>query len=173
MRRVLAIVVALVAALAACGDDDDGTDAFIAIDGSPRVADHAGVLTALDDDFATMTVGTRTFQIDPDVQSFSTLEGNATPLRRWVQQYVLVGLDDDEETVEWMAGVSAVVRVPDEPASAFLTDVLTSIDDGRAVFRSGTTLPIASGVEPPSNPPVAVTATIDVDSGAVVQLVPA
>ncbi len=174
-RRLLGLLVAVACclSLAACGDDDDGPVTHVALDGTPRIADHAGVLGPLPEDFSSITIGDRTFAIDPDVQSFSAVDASAVPLRRWENQLVLVGLDDDEEVVQWLSGVGAVVRLEGRPEVAYFTDVLVEIDEGLAIFRSGTTLRLDDEVDPSVELPASVVATVDADSGSVSQLAPA
>ena len=174
IRRVVALVVAGFAAasvLAACGGGSSASAPAVALDGSPRVADDAGRLTEVADDFSTITLdGERRYVVDPELISFSAVDGSIQPLLRWRGQYVQVGLDDD--TVTWVGGLAAVVDVPDEDPVVYFTDVLVEVDEGRLVFRSGTVLDAAGGVEPPSVPPVAVVATVDVASDRVVALEP-
>ena len=174
IRRVVTLLAAGLAAtvlLAACGGGSSASAPAVALDGSPRVADDAGRLTEIADDFSTITLdGERRYVVDPELISFSTVDGSIQPLLRWRGQYVQVGVDDD--TVTWVGGVAAVVDVPGDDPVVYFTDVLVAAEDRRLVFRSGTVLDAADGVEPPSVPPVAVVATIDVASDRVIVLEP-
>ena len=166
-----AVVLALLAALvlAGCGGDDDDAAAggFVALDGTPRVADDAGVLTEVADDFSSLTLdGDRRFEIDEDLQSFAAADGSIQPVGRYVGNFVQVGLDDGGDTVQWLGSIASVVALPDQPAQAFFTGVLVDVDDGRLVFRSGAVLEAGESLETP-DPPAAVAATIDVGSGTV------
>ena len=161
----------LLLGLAACGDGDGGTSAEAFLDGSPRPADAEGRLVDVADDFSTITLdGERVYEVDEDLLAFSAADGTVQPLLRWENQYVQVGLDG--ETVEWLGGISAVVDLPEAPVVAYFTDVLTEIDGAQAVFRSGTVLDLAEGLEPPTDLPAGVVATIDVEARRVVAIEP-
>lgn len=159
---------------AGCGDGDAETAAAVALDGSPRVADDAGRLVDVAEDFSTLTLedpsGTRTYELHPAFVSFSALDGSVQPLLQWRNQYVQVGLEGDQAW--WLGGVAAVVEVPGSDAVAYFTDVLTDVDGASALFRSGTVLTLAPGVAPPAVPPVPVVATVETATHRVVALDP-
>lgn len=170
IRRLLLPVLGVVL-LAACGDDGATgvADAMVPLDGSPRIADDAGRLVDIAEDFSSITLdGDRQYEVDPRLQSFSALDGSIQPLLKWRNQYVQVGLADD--TVRWIGGVAAIVDVPGQDAAVYYTDVLVEQDGRRLVFRSGAVFDAATGVAPPSEPPVPVVATIDVATDQVVAL---
>lgn len=172
IRRLFILIATLALAAAACGDDDGGDGPAVALDGTPRIADAEGWLVDVEGDFATLTLdGDRTYDVDDDLLAFAAADGSVQPLLRLVDQYVQVGLDGD--TVEWIGALSSVIEVPGEPTVAYFTDVLTEVDDGRAIFRSGTVLTLGSGAEVPAELPAAVLATIDVSARTVVALAPA
>lgn len=172
IRRLLLPVLGVVL-LAACGDDDAAgvAEAMVSLDGSPRIADDAGRLVDIAEDFSSITLdGDREYAVDPRLQSFSALDGSIQPLLKWQNQYVQVGLAGD--TVQWIGGVAAIVEVPGQDAAVYYTDVLAEQDGRRLVFRSGAVFDAAAGVAPPSEPPVPVVATIDVATDQVVALEP-
>ena len=173
-RRVALVLAALVAfGVAGCGDDDGGDEAagFVALDGSPRPADDAGVLTEVADDFSSLTLdGDRRFDIHEDLTSFAAADGSIQPVGRYVGNYVQVGLDDEGGTVQWLGSIASVVSLPDEPAKAYFTGVLIEVDDEhRLVFRSGTVLEADRSVDVP-DVPAAVVVAIDVESGTVTSI---
>ncbi len=170
----LALSLAVVS-LAACGSDDDdaaGDRSFVALDGSPRIADAEGVLLEVASDFSTLRLdGDRTYDIDEGLQSFAAADGSVQPVGRYVGNYVQVGLNGAGDTVQWLGSIASTVELPDEPLQAFLTGVIVDGDDGKLTFRSGTVLTLGDDVEVPDLP-AAVVATIDVAQRAVVALAP-
>lgn len=175
MRAARVAALALATVVAGCsGGDGEGTDAAVVLDGSPRVADDTGRLVEVAEDFSTLTLedaaGARTYELHPAFVSFSALDASVQPLLRWRNQYVQVGLDGDEAV--WLGGLAAVVDVPGAEPLAYFTDVLVESDGESATFRSGTVLPLAAGVAPPSAPPVPVVATVDVETHRIVALDP-
>ena len=168
--RAVAVGLALVF-LAACGDGGGGTSAESFLDGSPRISDVEGRLVEVADDFSTITLdGDRVYEVDDDLLSFAAVDGSIQPLLRWESQYVQVGLEGD--VADWVGGISAVADLPDEPAVAYFTDVLTEVDGSEAVFRSGTVLTLGDDVELPEELPAAVVATIDVETHRVAAIEP-
>ena len=174
-RRVGLVLILLVALVAAgCGGDDDDAAAggFVALDGTPRVADAAGVLTEVAEDFSSLTLdGDRRFDVDEELQSFAAGDGSIQPVGRYVGNYVQVGLDGAGDTFQWLGSIASVVSLPDQPARAFFTGVLVDVDEDRLVFRSGTVLEADESLEIP-DPPAAVVVTIDVGSRAVTSIEP-
>jgi hypothetical protein len=180
-QRALGALFALVLVVAAgCGgDDDDAATAsavtFVAVDGSPRTSDDAGVLTSLSDDFSSLVLdGGTVYEVSPAVQSFASVDGSTQPLRGRVGQYVHVGLDDD--TVVWVAGLGAVVRLEGQPEEVLYLGRITAVRGRTIELQDGTVLELADGVAVPGEPtrqaPIPATLTIDVASDQVVGVVP-
>lgn len=134
--------------MAACGEDK--TQSSIVLDGTPRVPDDEGVVTALDVEAKTLTLdGKRSFQISEDVRSFSALDLSIQPLADAADSYVQVGLDGG--TITWLGRIAKVV--PTDPPRAFYVGRFERVEDAdggrRIVFGEGTVFSLADGVEPP------------------------
>ena len=180
VRAVGALAAVVLVLSAGCsGDDDDAATAsevtFVAVDGSPRASDDAGVLTSLADDFASLVLdGGTVYEVSPAVQSFASVDGSTQPLRGRVGQYVQVGLDDD--TVVWVAGLGAVVRLDGQPEEVLYLGRITAVRGSTIELQDGTVLELADGVAVPGEAsreqPIAATLTIDVASDQVVEVVP-
>lgn len=180
LRAVGALAAAVLVLAPGCsGDDDDAATAsevtFVAVDGSPRASDDAGVLTSLADDFASLVLdGGTVYEVSPAVQSFASVDGSTQPLRGRVGQYVHVGLDDD--TVVWVAGLGAVVRLDGQPEEVLYLGRITAVRGSTIELQDGTVLELADGVAVPGEAsreqPIAATLTIDVASDRVVEVVP-
>ena len=141
-RRVAAIVLAGVVLTGACARDEAPS---VALDGSTRRPDAEGVVT--DVSRSRITVAGHRYALSPKLQAFSTYTLQAVPVLGRKQQYVQVGLDGD--TVVWLAGFGAVVRMAGAEPTVYYTGVFRRMEDGRAVFRDGSSLALAGGVEPP------------------------
>jgi hypothetical protein len=120
-----------------------GDGPAVVLDGRPRHPDAEGVVTAVTRERLTLD-GDRTYGVSPSLRAFSTSSLKAVPLLGRSGQYVVVGLDGD--TVVWLGAVGAVLRVPGERPVTYYTGELVRVEDGRAVFRDGTVLRLASGV---------------------------
>ena len=179
-RRLTAAVAAALLSLgaAACSDDEAGSAAptpttFVALDGSPRTPDDAGVLTALDESFATLVLdGETVYDLSPAVQSFASLDGSTQPLKGRVGQYVQVGLDGD--TVVWVAGLGAVVRLEGQAEHVVYLGKISTARADRIELQDGTVLRLADGVtiggQPSPEAPLAAVLTIDVATDRVVEV---
>ncbi len=164
--------------LVSCGGGAAGNEdhLHVALDGSPRVPDAAGVVTAMDDDFATLTLdGDDVHPIDPSVQSFASLDGSTQPLRARLGQYVHVGLDGD--TIVWVAGIGSVLRLPDQPETVVYLGAITEVDrpGRRLILRDGTVFAIGDelaldDVPDPSDGPVPAVLHISVATDTVVDV---
>ena len=154
-RRLLRAAALLLGVLAFAGgvgacSGGDADKPSIALDGSPRVPDVEGLVDKVADDFSTLTLdGDRTFPISKKTQSFSTVDATTQPLRRWVGQYVHVGLGDDRE-VEWVAGIAAVVPAADGTQAVYYSGELRKAEGRRLEFADGTVLRLVDGTEPPA-----------------------
>lgn len=158
------VAFALVLALAACGGGSSSSDStpvtYVKLDGTARVPNDEGVVTAMADDLSTFTLDqTRTYKTDPAMQSFSTLDGSTQPLRRRLNQYVQIGARGD--TALWVAGIAAVVAPDGQAAVAYYTGVPAQINGAQVSFTDGTVLTLGAGVSPPVLG-ARVLATIDV-----------
>jgi len=171
MRRVAALIFVALAACSGSGSSSSGTPTtYIPLDGSARVPSDEGVVTAMADDLSTFTLDqTRTYNTDPAMQSFSTVDGSTQPLRRRLNQYVQVGLRGT--TALWVAGIAAVVAPEGQPAVAYYTGVAVRLDDRRVDFADGTVLTLAADVAAPPTGARVLT-TIDVASHKVTTVAP-
>ncbi len=176
------LAAATLAALVGVGcSNDGGTDSappatFVALDGTPRPPDDAGVLTSLDEEFASLVLdGEIVYDLSPAVQSFASIDGSTQPLLGRVGQYVQVGLEGD--TVVWVAGLGAVVRLDSQPDEVVYLGRISRVRDSTLELQDGTVLELADGVrvagEPSPESPLAAVLTIDVASDRVVEVVPA
>jgi hypothetical protein len=145
-RRVAAVAAVLVVALAA-GGCRHHADGGLVLDGRPRYPDAEGVVVAVNTKRLTLDGG-RSYAVSPDLRSFSTYTLRTTPLLGRRNQYVQIGLEG--HTVVWLAGVGAVVRAPDRPATVFYIGRLLRATGGRLIFRDGTVLRLAAGVRAPA-----------------------
>ena len=134
--------------LTACGGsgDNGGTAApvtHVALDGTARTQDDAGVLTSLADDFTSLVLdGETVYEVSPTVQSFASIDGSTQPLRGRVGQYVHVGLDRGK--VVWLAGLGAVVRVDGQPERVLYLGRITSVRGRTITLQDGTVLEACS-----------------------------
>lgn len=174
-----AAVTVLLLAVAACGGGDEQVatpTTVVALDGSPRVPDDAGVLTALDEEFATLVLdGETVYELSPTVQSFASMDGSTQPLTGRVGQYVQVGLQGD--TVVWLAGLGSVVRLDGRPEQVVYLGRIVRHRGSTLELQDGTVLTLAEDASVPGRPstdaPMAAVMTIDVASDRVVEVVPA
>jgi hypothetical protein len=144
----LGLLLAVFSLAAACGGET--TTAPVVLDGSPRLPDDEGVITALDVEGLSLTLdGKRSYQVSEQLRSFSALDLSIQPLADAKDAYVQVGLDG--RTVVWLGRIAKVV--PTRPPRVFYVGRFTRIEDAeggrRAVFGEGTVLAIADGVQPP------------------------
>lgn len=148
-RGAAALLLAVTAlGFVACGGGE--TKSPVVLDGSPRLPDDEGVVTALDVEGLSLTLdGKRSFQVSEQLRSFSALDLSIQPLAGAKDAYVQVGLDG--RTIVWLGRVAQVV--PTKPPSVFYVGRFTRVEDfedgRRVVFREGTVFTLADGVEPP------------------------
>jgi len=165
----LLVVASLVAVACVSGDDATSPTTAVPLDGTPRYPDAEGVVVDLAADFSTITLdGDRTYGIQEDVQSFSSLDGSTQPLLRRKGQYVQVGLRDGQ--VRWIAGIAAIVRAAGQPPVAYYTGNLVEVRAGKAIFEDGTVLTLGDGIAVP-DVGARLLATIDATLHRVVELV--
>jgi hypothetical protein len=123
----------------------EGEDDRLVLDGRPRIPDAEGVVEQISFEQITLDGGRR-YQVQKDLQSFSTYTLEAVPMLHRLGQYVQLGLDGNQVT--WMAGIGVVVRSNALPV-VFYNGVLLRREGRRAIFRDGTVLQLAQGVQPP------------------------
>jgi hypothetical protein len=162
----------LVLVLAACGGGSGSSTAtpvtYVRLDGTPRIPNDEGVITAMADDLSTFTLDdVRMYRTDASMQSFSTVDGSTQPLKRRLHQYVQVGLRGT--TALWVAGIAAVVASDGRPGIAYYTGAPARVSNREVDFADGTVLTLATGVDPPPAGAL-VLATIDVASHKVTAL---
>lgn len=124
------------------------------LDQSSRTAQDEGEVTEvtleriiLDND--------RSYEISPKVESFLASSKKIAPILSTDNRYVQLGLDSSKVVV-WISTVGVIART--EPPAALYSGVFIKKDSsGRAVFKDGTVLKVASGVDfPRANKKVAV-----------------
>jgi hypothetical protein len=125
-----------------CGEGDDDR---LVLDGRPRVPDAEGVVEKISFEQITLDGG-RSYEVQKDLQSFSTYTLEAVPMLHRLGQYVQLGLGGKQVT--WMAGIGVVVRSSTLPV-VYYNGVLVRREGRRAIFRDGTVLQLAPGVQPP------------------------
>jgi len=163
-----AAAVAVAIAAGACSSEPPSPVAGLdVLGGVPRVADAAGVLTAVDGDTLMLDDGL-VLDLGPDVATFSTYTLTLLPLDGRVGQYVHVGLADDGRVV-WVAVVGNVTRAADGTSTVLVTSDLLLVHDGRAYFRDGTVLATGPGVTVDGLPAYAF-ARIDVATDLVIEI---
>jgi hypothetical protein len=134
--------IALLAAVA-CGEDAPQS----AIGTGPRFPDDEGIATFVSHERIQID-GERNYKITSDVESFKSLEGNEiTPLLTWKDKYVHLGVDQEDNSAAWIAGLGIVS--PGEPKLVTYVGVFNGVQKGRATFADGTTLRLTEGTEPP------------------------
>jgi hypothetical protein len=138
--RLLGFLVLLFTVTAACNRGETSVLAE-----GPRVPDAEGVAT--DISFEQVVIDSNeTYKILRTVESFATHSHDITPLLSWKDKYVHLGLDDDNGVL-WIAGIGLVPK-KDDPRVIY-SGVFQELVGGRAVFKDGTTLRLASGVKAP------------------------
>lgn len=159
--RSVVVALVIMAAVSACGGDDERS---FALDGSPRHPDDQGVASSVSLQEITLD-GERTYPLSRSLRSFSTYTLKLEPVLGREGHYVQVGLDDGE--VVWLAGIAAVVK-PDsgegEP-SVYYTGTLVERDGQLLIFEDGTVLRAVDGL--PELPLARVTVRIDPRIGKV------
>lgn len=148
-RLLLAAGMFALVVLGACGGDG-GPD--VALDGSPRVPDDEGVLTAASNERITLD-GKRSYEVDKHALVFSTYTRAVESLQNRKGQYVQIGTDGDR--MEWMAGIAAVV--PGDPPTVYYIGYLSEASASTLTFRDGTVLRRGRDVEVPEKGRVQVT----------------
>jgi hypothetical protein len=139
MSRSAAVVLALLlTASCARGSGDGG----FALDGSIRVPDDEGIVTAVDLESVTLDEE-RTYEVDRELASFSAIDLSTVPLLFTEGQYVQVGTDGDR--LVWLSAFAKPLA-GDRPLVVFAGEV-DLVDDGAIEFDNGTVLRLAPGVD--------------------------
>lgn len=151
---------ALALLLAACraGGGDD-----FKLDGSPRHPDDEGIVTAVDHESLTLD-GERTYELDRDLVSFSSIDLSTVPVLFAKDQYAQVGLDGD--TAEWLGTVAKPLTT--SPRRVVVVGEVASADDGTLVLEHGLVLRLAAGVDATVGTDVQI--SIDPDRGVVTEV---
>jgi len=121
----------------------------LVLDGRPRPPDAEGLVVQVSFERITLDGG-RSYGVRKDLQSFSTYDLAAVPMRQRLGQYVQLGLSGQK--VAWMAGIGVVVRRPDAPPVVYYNGVPVRREGSRLIFRDGTVLQLADGVTLPASP---------------------
>jgi hypothetical protein len=144
--RMAAAAMLAAVALVACGDEGD-PQPDIALDGTPRIADTAGVVREATTEAIELDDGRR-FELSEHLLAFSTINAELLPIRGTVGQLVLIGVEDDFAV--WVAVVSDVVSPKGkEPAAFYQGRVVETDDERRVIFRDGTVLRLTAGLPVP------------------------
>jgi hypothetical protein len=143
-RSVVGVLMTVMALAGCSGGDEDR----FALDGSPRFPDAEGVVERISTERITLDGG-RSYDVAPDLVSFSTYDLGPTPMLHRTGQYVQLGVDG--HTAQWMAGIGVVVRAPGKAPVVYYNGYLLDVQDGRAIFRNGTVLRLADGVKSPAD----------------------
>lgn len=118
----------------------------LVLDGRPRFPDAEGVVEEISFERIVLDGG-RSYRVSKELRSVSTYDLAPVPMLHRKGQYVQLGLDGDEAA--WMAGIGVVVRAPAASPVVFYNGHLLRTERDRAVFRDGTVLRLAGGVESP------------------------
>ncbi len=169
----LGLIASLGAACSAGASTGSTAVTWVPLDGSPRHPSDAGVLTALDDEFASLVLdGETRYRVSRTVQSFAGPDGSTQPLRSRIGQYVQIGVEAGE--VVWVAGIGAVVRVPGQPEQVLYMGRVVEIDGDEITLLDGTVLQLAAGKsiegKPTRDAPVTVLLHLDVVTDTVVEV---
>ena len=127
-------------AFSACGSSAPK----LRLDGSPRVPNDEGIATLVTRTRIQLD-GKRSYAVDKSFVSFSTYDGELEPMVNRRGQYVQLGVHDHKAV--WMAGVAAVVPVP-EPA-VYYVGRLKRVEGDRLEFWDGTVLTRRHGLATP------------------------
>ena len=139
MGRSAPVVLALLLA-ASCARG--GGDGGFALDGSTRVPDDEGIVTAVDLESVTLD-DERTYDVDRDLASFSAIDLSTVPLLFTEGQYVQVGTDGDR--LVWLSALAKPLA-GDRPLVVFTGEV-ELVADGTVEFDNGTVLRLGGDLD--------------------------
>lgn len=141
MKR-LALVIVAALAFAACSSSD--APAAVKLDGSPRVPDREGVVTAVSEKQITLDDKTE-LKVAKKVLVFSTYNRRSVPLAGLKGKYVHLGVKGS--TAEWIAQIGVVQGTP---PTALYEGELLGVDGQQMTFKDGTVLRLAKGLTAPA-----------------------
>ena len=146
----------------ACGPDEPES----ILNQGPRTPDADGIVT--DINFNEVQIdGSDTFEIHPEIESFTSREHTITALLRWKDRwYVHIGLEDN--VAVWIAGIGIVVE-GDEQVT--YPGTFLRAENDRAIFEDGTVFRMADGVASAREGSL-VAAVIDVERDLLIELRP-
>lgn len=139
-RRVAVLLAAIV--LAACRQGG----AAVRLDGSPRLPDDQGVVTAVSRSAITLD-GRRHYAVSPKLMSFSTYTLQTVSVFDTPHKYVQIGLRG--HTMTWIATIAA--QLPTQPPTVYYQGTLRSVSAARHELRfgDGTVLRYTAGLRVP------------------------
>jgi len=142
MRRTSgAPLVLALALLASCSSGGDDGPRF-ALDGSPRVPDDEGIVTAVDLESVTLD-GDRVYDVDRGLVSFSAIDLSTVPLLFTEGQYVQVGTDGDE--AKWIGTIAKPLA--SDPPRVVYSGAVDEVADDSVTFQNGTVLRVDDAVD--------------------------
>jgi hypothetical protein len=144
-RVALVGLVALVFALAACTTGEPTAD--IKLDGTPRVPDRAGIVTAVS--LEKLAIDGQSFTLSRKLLCFSTYTLGAMPVLSTEHEYVHAGIKDKK--IVWVALIARIVQSagPSGEKQAFYTGTVKTVAGSRVTFVDGTVLSFRSGMNVP------------------------
>ena len=144
MRRVALVAVAVM--FVACGRGEPEAD--IALDGTPREPDRAGVVSKVT--LEAVTIDGETIELSKKLLAFSTYTLAATPVLHSDGAYVHVGVSDGK--VVWLAVIGRSVRGAGGASDVFYTGTVKRVDAKakEVTFVDGTVLQAAPDVDIPA-----------------------
>ena len=146
IRCALAALAAIVMLAGACRSQPE-PEADIRLDGSPRIPDRAGVVTAVS--LREITVDRTSIPLSRKLRAFSTYTLAAMPVLQTKGAYVHVGVKSGK--VVWLAEVAKLLPAPGgKQQTAFYTGTVAKTLPGKQVaFADGTVLELSDGLAPP------------------------
>ena len=153
-RRFAALATLAAVTAGACGSSSP----VVKLDGSPRTPDAEGVVHRASINGITLD-GNRRYAVSKKLISFSTYNQEVVPLSTTVGTYVQVGIRSG--TVVWLAKVGVVSGASDGTATVQYQGKLVRVSGRKLIFKDGTVLTLASGLEMPSRPEGPTFAVID------------
>ncbi|HVL82216.1 MAG TPA: hypothetical protein VM840_11575 [Actinomycetota bacterium] len=130
-----------------------------------RVPDAEGVVADIGPAGVKLADGSG-FELEGEVESFTTRGHNFVPLAQLKGRYVHIGLQDRK--VAWIASIGIV---PEGDTQFPYTGVLDRVEDGRAYFEDGTVLRLDGSIQAPEGGRT-VLAVVDAARKLVVELRP-
>lgn len=153
MRLVALLGVILLGLTGACSNTREPFDE------KTRFPDDAGFVSRIDFQFVQLD-GERRYRISPQVESFTSRQHKVTALLSWKNGwYVHLGLEevDGDKEVAWIAGIG----LQPESGEVLYPGVFDRLEKGKVIFKEGTVLTLAEGVEAAASRGDEVLATID------------